>query len=271
LLQFQSSLGEAVMKGWWKSDIERWRMAVEGSSTAAQMRLLVAWILRGFKRVPGTELPEEEYYEEVYEEKKPEKEEPKMDRRERRIQERVLREAAAIQEAKEKTKKNKKQLKQKEEDEIHQAGDPWNYDGLLPEWAFEGALCWAKVYGFPWWPALVNAPEESEGRKRRPSKSDYIWVYNLGAGNFSEVKPVKCIQPYNRETIKKFKDEVQKMKKAPAAQFREAMRAANDILEDMELANSAPADAEQAEDQGDKRKAEDGPVADEPDAKKAKA
>ena len=33
------------------------------------------------------------------------------------------------------------------------------------------ALAWAKVWGFPWWPALVNAPQDKPGklRRRRPA------------------------------------------------------------------------------------------------------
>ena len=156
------------------------------------------------------------------------KDEPDVNRRAKRIADRLQREMEIQEKSTQKGKSGKREKKQAEAEE-EQYEEPWEFDGLLPEWTCEGSLVWAKVAGFPWWPALVNAPEDKPEVKRRPSKPDLIWVYNLGAGNFSEVQPTKGLQPYVAETIAKFGD-IDKLKPSMRAQFKKALQQATAIL-----------------------------------------
>lgn len=269
LLALQATVSEAVMKNWWKNDVELWRATVEGSKTSAQMRLLVAWLFRALKRIPGTEIVEEIY--EAPEPVKPKKE-PEVDRRTKRLQERESRDLQLrVEEAQKKSKSSKKQKAAKEE-HVEEDEEPWEYGELLPEWAKEGCLVWAKVGGFPWWPALLNAPEDSPGVKRRPSKPDNVWVFNLGAGNFSEVKThAKGIVPYERATIGKY-DTQDKMKGKTLKQFKAAKKLADSILAENEVAGNDG--SEGGEDRGTKRRTSDTPEHEngeaEPDAKRLK-
>jgi len=234
LLELQAAIADPNMKTWWKNDIETWQASVRECHTAALLRLLLAWYFRAFKRMPGTALPEPEIIEDLRAPKK--KQEPEVDRREKRRLERLEKDIElAKEESLKKQKKTKQEKHQQEQELIEEEEGPWGYDGMLPAWAVEGSLVWAKVWGFPWWPALINAPEEANGRKRRPSKADQVWVYNLGAGNFSEVHPIKSIVPYTPENTKKF-GAADKIKASLRKDLKKAMKAANEILKEIEAA-----------------------------------
>jgi len=239
LLDFQASTSEKCTKNWWKNDVETWQSGVKICKTASLMRLLFTWFLRAFRRMPGTPFPEDEYIIEDKRTPKPKDDQPEMDRREKRRLERLEKDIALAKEASLKLKKKQKtDLEKVEADkqkEVEKTQPAWDYEGHLPDWAFEGALVWAKVWGFPWWPALINAPEDSPGRKRRPSKDDNIWVYNLGAGNFSEVNPAKCIMLYTAENTAKF-GIVDKVKASLRKDLKKAMKAAQEILDSEQAA-----------------------------------
>jgi len=240
LIDFQASIEPKYHHPWWKTDQEIWVATAQAAQTAGLLSLLFVWYRRALKRLPGDPFPPP--VEEIIIDKrttKPEKKEPEIDRKEKR---RLEREAKMLEDAKKaslkdtkepkKTKEQIKAEKKEAEKAALEALEPaWTYAGLLPPWAGEGTLIWAKVWGFPWWPALINAPEESPGstRLRKPVKAENIWVFNLGAGNFSEVGPAKCILPYTNDNTVKF-GMLDKMKPNLKKDLRKAMKAADDII-----------------------------------------
>jgi len=117
----------------------------------------------------------------------------------------------------------------------------WSYAGLLPDWAIvedgrpirdymhsPSLLIWAKVTGHPWWPALLRPPKD-KGKCRRPEKPTHIWIYNLGANNFSEVDPTTQILPYSYHNTQKFGTPI-KLKPNYRKEMKKAMDEADAIL-----------------------------------------
>jgi len=239
LTQFYAGMNEKQFHPWWKADAEVWKEQLVDVSTAGLFRLLIQWLLRAFKRLPGDPMPPPIIEEVVDLRTEKKTKEPQIDRAEKRKMEREAREKKILEEAKQKAdakmakKKSKaeirEELKAAEEAQALVEEPAWSYDGLLPPWCNEGTLIWAKVWGFPWWPALINAPEDKPGKKRTTQKKGQVWVFNLGAANFSEVDPVKCVQTYTADNTKKYGIQ-DKVKPNMRKDLRKAMAVAEGII-----------------------------------------
>lgn len=239
LLEFYAGMNEKQFHPWWKLDSDLWKEQISTCNTAGLFRLLLQWLFRAYKRLPGDPLPPPVIEEIVDLRTEKKKEEPKIDRIEKRKLEREAREKKILEDAKKKEeaklakKKSKaeirEELKAAEEAQALVEEPAWSYDGLLPPWCNEGTLIWAKVWGFPWWPALINAPEDKPGKKRAPTKKGQVWVFNLGAANFSEVDPVKCVMTYTAENTKKYGIQ-DKVKPNMKKDLKKAMAVAEGII-----------------------------------------